>query len=225
MKKHISIAIDGPVGSGKGTLAVALAKKLGALYIYTGGMYRALTLACLRNNIDINSESKVLELLKNINIELRLTDFGTRVFLNSKEVSDEIFTPKIANATPIIAAFSSVRKEMVRRQKEMTKGKAVVVEGRDSATDVIPNANIKIYLTADIKVRVQRRCKQLEDRGIAVSFGKVLKDMQLRDKRDSERQASPLKIVKDAYILDTTDLTIEETVNKVLEKLKKKDIL
>lgn len=225
MKKNISIAIDGPVGSGKGTLAVALARKIGALYIYTGGMYRALTLACLRNKIDINSEDNVLELLKNIDIELRLTDFGTRVFLNGKEVSEEIFTPKIANTTPIIAAFSSIRKEMVIRQKELTKGKAVVVEGRDSATDVVPNADMKIYLTADIKVRAQRRCKQLEDREIAVSFGKVLKDLRLRDKRDSERQASPLKIVKDAYVLDTTHLTVGETVNKVLEKLKKKNIL
>lgn len=228
MDKKITIAIDGPVGVGKGTLALTLAKRLDAEYLYTGGMYRALALACLREKVDFNNEEAVLNLLKNISIELKLIEhknrFDTQVFLDGVDVSNDIFLPDVSSKTAVVAAFSRIRKEMVIRQKKIAQGKNIVVEGRDISTDVLPEANLKIYLTADINIRVERRLKQLKERGVNVSFEDVLREIQERDRRDQERLASPLMIVPDAYVLDTTNLTIEETVEKVMEKLKEKSL-
>lgn len=227
-EKRITIAIDGPVGVGKGTLALTLAKRLNAEYLYTGGMYRALALACLRGKVDLNNEEAVFNLLKNISIELKLIEhknrFDTQVFLDGADVSSDIFLPEVSSKTAVVAAFSRVRKEMVIRQKKIAQGKNIVVEGRDISTDVLPEANLKIYLTADINIRVERRLKQLKERGVNVSFEDVLREIQERDRRDQERLASPLMIVPGAYVLDTTNLTIEQTVEKVMEKLKEKSL-
>lgn len=230
MIKNFSIAIDGPVGSGKGTLAVALAKRLNAFYVYTGAMYRELTLACLRAKVNINNEEEILKVFKNISIELKNTDYGVRAFLDGLEVSDEIFQPIVSKMVPIVAAFSKVRKEMVLRQQKTAKeaieeGKNVLMEGRDIATDVLVDADMKIYLKADIAVRVQRRLKQLTERGIKTSFEEVLKDIQERDRQDTERIASPLRIVKDAIVIDTTNDTIDDTINKVMDKLKERNLI
>lgn len=222
-KKILQIAIDGPVGVGKGTLGMELAKRLNATYIYTGGMYRALALACLQNNIDIHSEEKVLEVLYKVSTEFKSIG-GGRTYLNGEDVSDEIFLPEVSKTTPIIAALPSVRREMVERQQKMTEDRNVVVEGRDIATDVLPGAVLKIYLTADINTRAKRRLAQLREVGIETTFEEVLQEIQERDRRDKERQASPLTTVPDAYVLDTTNLTIEETVEKAMEKLREKGI-
>lgn len=224
-KKPLQIAIDGPVGVGKGTLTVALTKQLNIPSIYTGGMYRALALDCLRKKIHIHNEKEVFKTFQKSSIELKLTKFGTRVFLNGEEVSNEIFLPEISRIVHIIASFPSVRKEMVLRQQKLIKGKSAIIEGRDIATDVAPNADLKIYLTASVEVRAKRRFKQFKEKGVKITFEEVLSDLQERDKRDTERQASPLTIVPDAYVLDTTDLTIKETVDKVLEILKKKELI
>src|SRR3990167_3223284 len=157
MAKNFSIAIDGPVGVGKGTLAVALAKKLNALYVYTGGMYRALAFACLKEKVDLHDEEKVLDALSKSSIELKVDEIGTRVYLNGKEVSSEIFLPEVSNAVPIVAAFEKIRKKMVLEQKKIAQeSDRVVIEGRNIATDVAPHADLKIYLTADIRVRTER---------------------------------------------------------------------
>lgn len=222
--EKLTIAIDGPVGAGKGTLAVVLAKRLGALYIYTGGMYRALTLACLRENVDLNNEEKVLEVLKKSSIDLKITELGTKVFFNKKEVTDDIFSLEVSNKVPIIAAFKSVRKEMVYRQRKMAQTNKAIIEGRDSATDVAPNADLKIYLTADVDVRAQRRLKQFQKRGLNISLDEVIRDIETRDKIDMEREASPLAIPSDAIVIDTTNNTIEDTLNKVLQILRKKGL-
>ena len=225
MKKNFSIAIDGPVGVGKGTLAVALAKKLNALYVYTGGMYRALAFACLKEKVDLHDEEKVLDALSKSSIELKVDEIGTRVYLNGKEVSSEIFLPEVSNAVPIVAAFEKIRKKMVLEQKKIAQeSDRVVIEGRDIATDVAPHADLKIYLTADIRVRTERRYKQLVRRGIKTTFKEVLGETEKRDKMDMERETSPLIVPKDAYVLDTTDLNIPQTVEKIMEKLKEKGI-
>lgn len=229
MKNNISIAIDGPVGSGKGTLAIALSKKLNAIYVYTGAMYRELALACIREKTDLKNEDKVLEVLNRISIELKPGKGGIKAFLDGRDVSEEIFKPDVGKTVPIVAAFSRIRKEMVLRQKEMAEkaiqsGKSVVMEGRDISTDVIPNADMKIYLTADIKTRALRRFKQFKARGIEIQFEDVLNDLEERDRQDTERSASPLRIVKDAVVIDTAGDTVDQTVDKVLKKLKEKGL-
>lgn len=223
-KKNLVIAIDGPVGVGKGTLAVRLAKKLGANYLYTGGMYRALTLACLMKGIDVNDEGKVFNLLQNLDIDVIPTESETRVFMDGEEVTDEIFSFEVNANVSIISAYARVRKEMVARQKKMAEGKDIIIEGRDSATDVAPHADLKIYLTADINIRAQRRLKQLQKRGVNVPIEHVLEEIKKRDAKDMGREASPLKIVPDSYVIDTTNLTIEETVERVINKLHEMDL-
>lgn len=221
-KKNLIIAIDGPVGVGKGTLAVRLAKKLGANYLYTGGMYRALTLVCLMKGIDVNDEEKVFNLLQNLDIDIIPTKSETRVFVDGEEITDEIFSFEVNANVSTVSTHARVRKEMVARQKKMAEEKDIVIEGRDSATDVVPHADLKIYLTADINVRAQRRLKQLQKRGVDVPIEHVLEEIEKRDARDMSREASPLKIVPDAYVIDTTNLSIEETVEKVISKLHEK---
>ncbi len=230
MIKPIKIAIDGPVGSGKGTLAVGLAKKLNALYVYTGAMYRELGLACLRQKIDIKDENKVLTVLSKISIDLKQTSEGIKAFLNGEDVSEEIFKPHVSKMAADVAVFPKVRKEMVLRQRKMAEeaikiGKSVVMEGRDITTDVIPDADIKIYLTADIKKRAERRLKQFENRGIKIQFEDVLRDLEERDRQDTQRSASPLRIVKDAVVIDTTNDAVDETVSRILKELKNKDLI
>lgn len=225
MKKKLVIAIDGPVGSGKGTLAVSLAKRLKAFYMYTGGMYRALAYACLKQNVNVYDEAQVLEVLQKISLVLRVKDYGTVVSINGREIFDEMFLPEVTKATPIVAAMPAVRREMVARQKKEMEGKSVVVEGRDSATDIAPHANLKIYLTADINTRAKRRVEQLKKRNLTVFFAEVLERVRERDRQDTERKASPLIRTPDAYAIDTTDLTIEETVEKVIAKLKERNLI
>ena len=230
MNKPIKIAIDGPVGSGKGTLAIALAKRLNATYVYTGAMYRELALACFREGADFKSEESVLEVLSKVSIELKQIGDEIRAILNGEDVSNEIFKPNVSKLVPIVAAFPGIRKEMVLRQKKMTEeitnsGKSVIMEGRDIATNVIPNADIKIYLTADVKNRAGRRLKQFADRGIEVNFNDVLRDLEQRDKHDTERVASPLRVAENAVVVDTTNDTIDQTVDKIMGKLKEKNLL
>lgn len=224
MKKKIIIAIDGPVSSGKGTLALRLAKKLKALYIYTGGMYRALALNCLKNKIDIKKEEDVLKLLKNTSIDLKPEQLDTKVYLNNKEVSSEIFLPSVSSITPIIAAYPRIRKEMVARQKKLAEKQTSIIEGRDIASVVAPNADLKIYLTAQLNTRIKRRLNQLHTSGIKATFDEVKKEIKERDRRDSDREASPLMVVKDAVVIDTTDDTVEQTVEKVMKKLEERGL-
>ncbi|MBI4096161.1 MAG: (d)CMP kinase [Candidatus Levybacteria bacterium] len=230
MNNPIKIAIDGPVGSGKGTLAIALAKKLDAIYVYTGAMYRELALACLREKTDLKNEAMVLKILDKISIELKQSEDGIKAFLNNEDVSSEIFKPYVSKAVPVVSALSKVRHEMVLRQRKMAKeainsGKSVVMEGRDITTDVIPDADIKIYLTADIKRRAERRLNQFLDKGIEINFDDVLRDLKERDEQDMKRAASPLRIAQDAVVIDTTDDTIVQTVDRVIGKLKEKNLI
>lgn len=226
MKNNLQIAIDGPVGSGKGTLAVALAKKLNAIHVYTGGMYRALALACLRRSTNIHDEKKVLDVLYQIEIGLRLgKDFQTRILLDGEDITEEIFYPEVSNVTPITSQYASVRKEMVERQREFVKDRKVIMEGRDITTVVLPNADLKIFLIADLDIRAQRRLVQLEEKDVQTDFETVKKEVEKRDEADIVRDASPLTQAEDAFIVDTSHDTIEETVGKVVDELKKRSLI
>lgn len=221
---NFTIAIDGPVCSGKGTLSVALAKKLDILYLYTGGMYRALALACIKVGIDLDNEGEVLKVLETAGIDLHVSAGETKLFLGEEDVTHEIFEPEISNQTPHVARHPRVREEMVRRQQELVKGSSAVIEGRDIASIVAPNADLKIYLTADIGTRAKRRFKQYEEKGISKTFKEVLEETAERDKKDSERDASPLSVSNDAAVIDTTNDTTNDTVNKVLNILREKGL-
>lgn len=227
MKQPLQIAIDGPVGSGKGTLAIALAKRLSLAHIYTGGMWRALTLACLEKNTDINDSQAVLEVLNNSVIEVKVDENSgeTLIILNGKDVTHDIFMPYVSNNTPIVAKYKEVRSEMVKRQKEIVQGKDVVVEGRDTTTVVLPNADIKIFLTADVNERARRRFDQLKEKNVEISFEEVLKDVVERDRADTQREESPLNETKDSFVVDTTNDTIEETIEKVMIELKSRNLI
>ncbi len=222
--KNIVIAIDGPVCSGKGTLSIGLAKKLGILYLYTGGMYRALTLACIRADINLKNENEVLAVLSSTDIGLDVSSGETKIKLGDRIVDREIFDPKVSGNTPIVAAHPKVREEMVKRQQKAIEGQSGVVEGRDIATHVTPKADLKIYLTADINIRAKRRLKQYEEKGIEKTFDEVLKETAERDRLDSQREASPLDIHSGAIVIDTTNDTINDTMEKVLQILKEKGL-
>lgn len=226
MNNELQIAIDGPVASGKGTLAVALAKRLNAIHVYSGGMYRALALACLRGGVDIQNHEQVTNLLRGLEIGMKTGENSqTHILLNGEDVTNEIFYPEISNITPIVSAYKEVREIMVEKQKELARGKRVVMEGRDITTVVLPNADLKIFLTADIDIRAQRRLHQLNEKGSDITFDMVKTDIEQRDSRDSQREVSPLQAAEDAFVIDTSHDIIEETVDKVIGELQKRGLL
>lgn len=215
------IAIDGPAGSGKSTVAKGVAERLGILYVDTGAMYRALTLKALGRGLDLKDEEGLIALAKDTKIELLYEkEGGLTVFLNGKDVSREIRTPELTKNIKFVAGIPGVRAEMVKMQRKIAgSGKGAVLEGRDIGTVVFPGADRKFYLDADFKERVRRRHKELIDGGQEVGNADIEKDVRLRDKSDMERSAGPLKKADDAILIDTTKLSIEETVDKILSYL------
>ncbi len=217
------IAIDGPAGAGKSSLAKALAKKLGYTYIDTGAMYRAVAYKINQLGISPDELDKILEVLKNTSIELIQSEDGVKVILDGRDVSNEIRTEEIGKISSKIAVYSEVRKFLVNLQREMgLKYKNVVIEGRDTGTVIFPDADIKLFITASPEVRAERRYKQLKEKGFDVDYRQILKDVIERDKIDTSRKDSPLKPAEDSIIIDTSNMSFEEVLNKVLEIIKKK---
>ena len=214
------IAIDGPAGSGKGTVAKIIAKKIDAVYIDTGAMYRCVTLEAINKNIKVEEIEKIQKLLDNINIDLRQENGSLKIYLNNKDVSSEIRTEEVSKFASAYSTIDIVREKMVKFQREMAISKDVVMEGRDIGTVVFPNADIKIYLDATPEERANRRFKQNEEKNISSNYEEVLREIKIRDERDITREISPLKKADDAIYIDSTDLTIEEVVNKILEIVK-----
>ena len=212
------IAIDGPAGSGKGTIASFIAEKLGFLNVDTGAMYRSVTLAVLRNNIDMNDKEKIIELAKTLQIDLKNIDGSIHAFLNGEDVSEEIRTPKVNASVSIVAAIKEVREIMVEHQRALAKDHDIVMEGRDIGTVVFPNANIKLYLEASAEERAQRRYKQNLEKGLEVPYEEVLESIKNRDKIDSTRADSPLRVPEDAVIVDTNGW-LPEDARKNIYKL------
>lgn len=225
MNNKLQIAIDGPAGSGKGTLALVLARKLNAVHVYTGGMYRALTVYCLRNNIDIHDEELVVKSLDSITIDLNTNkDHTTSILLNDEDITDEVSSIKVSNAVPVVAKYKGIRAGMVKKQQEIAEHHRVIIEGRDIATVVLPHADLKIFLTADADIRSKRRFEQLKVKHPEINIEDVKKDMTERDYKDQNRSASPLKPSEDALIIDTTYDTVEDTVDKVINALKERGL-
>jgi cytidylate kinase len=214
--KKIIIAIDGPSGSGKSTTARETAKKLNYLYIDTGAMYRAVTLEWIRSGQEFN-EDIICELVKNIKLEIKITDEGQKTFLNDQDVSFDIRKPDVTRWVSPVSAIDCVRTAMVEIQRNMGSNGGVVMDGRDIGTVVFPEAHLKIFLVASIEERAIRRQKELMQAGIKLSLEEVKAQLESRDIYDSSRLNSPLKKAEDAILIDTSSLTIEEQTQKVVD--------
>ena len=229
--KRIIVAIDGFSACGKSTTAKALAKKLGYAFIDSGAMYRAATLYFLDNHIAISNLKEVKEALDKINIAFRYNDSKQRneVVLNGVSVEDEIRTLRIAEKVSEVSAIAEVRSLLVNLQRRMGKEKGIVMDGRDIGTNVFPDAELKIFMTADPKVRVERRQKELLERGDLIDFEEVKKNIEKRDLIDTSRKENPLTKAEDAWVLDNSELTMGEQVDVVLrwvdEKLIEQEML
>ncbi|KAB2454858.1 (d)CMP kinase [Bacillus sp. CH126_4D] len=216
MDKRISIAIDGPAAAGKSTVAKVVAKKLSYVYIDTGAMYRTITYAALEQKVDIENEEKLMEVVKNVNIDFQQGENTQLVFLNGQDVSEVIRTPEVTNRVSIVAKHRLVREEMVRRQQELAEKGGVVMDGRDIGTHVLPDAEVKIFMLASVEERAERRHLENMNKGFDSNLEQLKKEIAQRDKLDSEREVSPLKKADDALELDTTSLSIEEVVQKIM---------
>lgn len=215
------IAVDGPSGAGKSTVARILAKKLGFLYIDTGAMYRALTLKALENKIPVSDEKQINGLAAGVKIDLRNNSDGSlSVMLDGRDVSLDIRQARITRFVSDVAKIKEVREIMVKMQRELGHKKDCVLDGRDIGTVVFPDAQKKFFIDAVPKVRVERRFKELKGLGQDVTINDVEKDLSNRDKIDSTRQVSPLRKAEDAIYIDTSDLSIEQVVDKMLEFIK-----
>ncbi|QZY56889.1 (d)CMP kinase [Crassaminicella profunda] len=214
--KNISIALDGPAGAGKSTIAKIIAKHKNLTYIDTGAMYRAIALKILRKGIDVNKEKSVQDILLVSNIDLE----GNDIFLDGNLVTEEIRTPKVNNFVSHVAKISSVRMKMVELQRNIAANKNVIMDGRDIGTYVIPNATYKFYLTASIEERAKRRFVELRDKGFDTTLEIVKEEIKNRDKMDTEREFAPLKKAEDAIEVDTTGKYIQDVVNEILQYLK-----
>ncbi|GGH19538.1 MULTISPECIES: (d)CMP kinase [Pedobacter] len=220
MKKNLVIAIDGYSSCGKSTLAKALAKKLGFIYIDSGAMYRAVTLYFLRNNINVADDAQVADALQHIELNFHSRDYESHITLNGEEVSDEIRLMPVSENVSEVSAHKLVRHEMVKQQQRMGKSKNIVMDGRDIGTTVFPDAPVKFFMTADPKIRAERRFKELESKGNnTTTLEEVFENLAHRDYADTTRKESPLVRAEDAIILDNTDLTQQEQLDFALEKV------
>ncbi len=217
LNKGIIIAIDGWSSCGKSTLAKAIAKKLNYAYIDTGAMYRACTYFFLQQQIDLKDEEAVEAALKNIQITFKSIDGINTTFLNGKNVEQEIRSMEVSNLVSPVAELSVVRKFLVEQQQAMGQQKSVILDGRDIGTVVFPNAELKIFLTAEPEVRAKRRFEELKQKGIEITLSEVIGNLQERDHIDSTRADSPLKQAEDAHLIDNTYMDLETSINRVLE--------
>lgn len=211
------VAIDGPAGTGKGTVTKIIAEKLNLIYIDTGAMYRAVALKFVQNNIKPEELEKIEEILDNTSIKLNKIDGKQQVLLDENDVTKEIRTPIIDEMTSKFSTIKQVRDKMTFLQRQMKNEGNIIMEGRDIGTVVFPNADVKIFLDASLDEIANRRYKQNLERGIKCSLDEVKKDIKKRNKRDSERDIAPLKQAEDAIYIDTTNLTIDEVVEKIIE--------
>lgn len=221
--KTIRIAIDGPAGAGKSTIAKLAAEKLNYTYVDTGAMYRAITYKSIKNGLDLSSEQEIVKLLEETSIELQPSENGQQVYLDGENVSEAIRTQDVTANVSQVAAHALVREDLVKRQMVLANTGGVIMDGRDIGTHVIPDAELKIFMSASADERARRRFVDNEKRGIHIEFEELKADIIRRDKFDSEREASPLVQAEDALYLDTTDLSIEQVVDEIYMLAKAKE--
>lgn len=211
------VAIDGPAGSGKGTITKLVAKKLNLVNVDTGAMYRCVALKALRNDIDSTEIKKIEELLSDITIEIKREGENQIIFLDGEDVSNQIRTPEVDACVAKFAALACVRNKVTPLQRKMGERQDIIMEGRDIGTKVFPNADVKIYLDASVEERANRRYKQDLEKGMKVTYEEILESIKKRHKLETEREIAPLVQAEDAIYIDSSNMTIEEVVNKVIE--------
>lgn len=211
-----NIAIDGPAGAGKSTIAKAVAKKMNLIYVDTGMMYRAISLFMLRQKIDLQDREKIVDACKNVEVTIRYENGMQMVFLNGENVSDCLRTEEVGNTASVISPIPEVRRKLVELQRRLAAESDCIMDGRDIGTCVLPDAQKKIYLTASSEVRAKRRYDELTAKGEACDLKKIREDIEERDYRDMHRETSPLKQAEDAVLVDTSDMTKEEVVEKII---------
>ena len=221
MKKHIQIAIDGPGGAGKSTVSKAVAAKLGIVYVDTGALYRTVGYFVRTRNTHPHDREAVASLLPYINIEVKYVDGAQRVYLNGEDLGDKIRTPEMSMYASAVSAIPAVRAFLLNTQKDIAAKNSVIMDGRDIGTVILPNADLKIYLTASAECRARRRYDELVAKGQNVNFDDVLREMNERDKNDSTRDTAPAVAAADAILFDNTGMDLEQSVAKILELIGK----
>lgn len=216
MTKSIQIALDGPAAAGKSTIAKIVAEQLGYIYIDTGAMYRAITLKALNAGIDLTDGEQAGHLLKETQIDLQPSENGQLVFLDGINVTEDIRSQNVTQSVSQMASHESVRVQMVKLQQLLSSGRGVVMDGRDIGTQVLPNAELKVFMSATVEERARRRYEENRKRGIDTPLADLQEEIAARDKMDSEREVSPLRQAEDALFLDTTNLKISEAASKIL---------
>lgn len=222
MEKGLQIAIDGPAAAGKSTIAKITASKLGYTYIDTGAMYRALTYKALQSHINVNDDEALSKLLNEITIELLPSENGQLVKVDGEDITEAIRSQEVTSQVSAAAAQPKVRKMMADKQRQLADAEGVVMDGRDIGTAVLPNAELKIFMTASVEERASRRYAENMKRGINRSMEELCQDISSRDKADTERVASPLKQADDAIYIDTTSMTIEEVADTIIQFAEKR---
>lgn len=210
------VAIDGPAGSGKGTICKKVSELTGLINIDTGATYRSVTLAAIKNDYKIEEEDKICSLLDTIDIEFKNVDGKERYFLDGEDVTEEIRTKEVNEMVSLVSSITKVRLKMVDLQRQLGKDKNIIMEGRDICTYVFPNADVKIYLDASVEERANRRYKEMTEKNISITYEEVLENVKARDHNDmNNKEIGALKIADDAIVVDSTELTIEEVVDKI----------
>lgn len=216
----ISVAIDGPAGAGKSTIAKKVSSELGFIYVDTGAVYRAVALACIENGIEIGNSGSVEALLPSLDISIVFLNGEQHILLGDRDVSEAIRAENVSMAASRVSAIPAVRKFLLELQRDFAKNDNVIMDGRDIGTVVLPNAQVKIFLTASPEIRAKRRVLQLKEKGIEEDYEKVLYDIIHRDYNDSHRETAPLKAAENAVIVDTSDMTFDEAAERIMQIIK-----